>query len=65
MMLRTAGIVTRPVFQAEPEKPLFQVPSNWSVDSVDGKRFLAPIPVKQNAPISFSVVLKWQALLQK
>jgi hypothetical protein len=46
MMLRTAGIVTRPVFQAEPEKPLFQVPSNWSVDSADGKRFLAQIPVK-------------------
>lgn len=63
--LRTAGIVTRPGFQSQPDKPLFQIPRTGNVASAGGKRFLAALPVKQSAPISFDVVLNWQLLLQK
>jgi Tol biopolymer transport system component/predicted Ser/Thr protein kinase len=64
-MLRTAGIITRPVFQAQPEKTLFQLPDLRKIGIADGKRFLVPIPVKKSAPILFNVVLNWQLLLQR
>jgi hypothetical protein len=64
-LVRTAGIVTRPVFQAQPEKLLFQRPNSEGIYSVDGKRFLTPISVTQGKPLPFNVVLNWPVLLQK
>jgi Tol biopolymer transport system component len=56
-----------PALQAGIPQPLFQVPdaeTAWDV-SMDGKRFLLPVPVTQSAQTPITVVLNWQAGLKK
>jgi Tol biopolymer transport system component len=62
-----AEIATKPVFQVSPPKTLFQLPAgvNSSGVTADGKRFLFVVPVAQNGPRQFTVVLNWQAGLKK
>jgi serine/threonine protein kinase/DNA-binding beta-propeller fold protein YncE len=69
-------INTDAVFSTGAPKPLFQAPPeilqssatglyrNWDVTS-DGKRFLLSIPVAENSPSPFIVILNWTALLKK
>jgi eukaryotic-like serine/threonine-protein kinase len=62
-------VSTSGVFQAEIPKALFKVPRGelfWDVSS-DGKRFLmaAPSDASASAPAPFTVVLNWQAGLNK
>jgi serine/threonine protein kinase len=60
-------IATSPTFQAGIPQPLFQLPANVHGGDVspDGKRFLVGIPLSENMPTPFTVVLNWQAALKK
>ncbi len=69
-------INTDTVFSTGIPKPLFQAPPeilqgsatgfyrNWDVTS-DGKRFLLSIPIAENSPSPFTVILNWTAGLKK
>ena len=60
-------VTGKPIFQAGTAKPLFQLPSflgGWDV-ALDGKRFLLAAFVEQSTPSPFTVVLNWQAGLEK
>ena len=65
----SADIATNPSFQAGIPKPLFTMPANagnWDM-TADGKRFLVvmPLQVQPSANTPITVVLNWEAGLQK
>jgi hypothetical protein len=65
--LMTVDVLTGPTFRAGEPKPLFQLPlgaDTWDV-TADGKRFLVAVPLAQNAPPPFTVMLNWQSALKK
>jgi hypothetical protein len=65
-------IANHPVFRAGVPRELFQGPpqtltgsgSQWDV-APDGKRFLIAVLATQSGPMPFTVVLNWQAGLNK
>ncbi|HXW91614.1 MAG TPA: protein kinase [Terriglobales bacterium] len=63
------AVVTRPVFHAGTPRPLFQAPAQPGRElgdyTVDGRRFLFPVPLGPNAQPPFTVVLNWQEELNK
>jgi Tol biopolymer transport system component len=60
-------IKTNPTFQPETPRALFKLPPGSTGLDVtsDGKRFLAAVPVEQDASIPFTIMLNWQAGLSK
>jgi len=70
--LMSVDIATNPVFQAGVPRVLFQTPlpprpgvrESWDM-TPDGKRFLLLAPVGQGGEVPFTVVLNWQAGLNK
>lgn len=61
----SAEVDTHGAFRAGIPKPLFKAPTGvdfWDLSS-DGKRFLMPAPSAGSPP--FTVVMNWQAILQK
>jgi serine/threonine protein kinase len=66
--MMSAGIATKPAFEASPPKMLFPLPAALGAPpavSADGKRFLVPVPVAQSGPQQFTIVQNWQAGLKK
>lgn len=63
----SVDISAKPVFQAGAPRPLFQLPPGFIGSEVtpDGRRFLIGVPVAQNTPVAFTVVLNWQTTLKK
>jgi hypothetical protein len=59
-------VSTDPVFQTLVSKSLFKLPAGSAGfdATADGKRFLTAVPVSDNAPAPFTVVLNWQADLK-
>jgi hypothetical protein len=66
-------VTTNAVFQAGVPRALFKglqsldftdVAPEWDL-TADGKRFLFALPVAQNTPAPFTVVLNWQTALKK
>jgi eukaryotic-like serine/threonine-protein kinase len=65
--LVSVDITTAPSFQARSPAMLFQLPlgaDDWDV-TADGQRFLVAVPLVQNTPQPFTVVLNWQGMLKK
>jgi Tol biopolymer transport system component len=61
------AISTNPIAKAGIPRPLFQMPPKafgWDV-SADGNRFLVAVPLSENTPAPFTVLLNWQAPLKK
>ena len=64
----SADIVTKPVFQSTPTKLSVPLPASAGPPAAvagDGQRFLVPVPVTQNGPQQFTVVLNWETGLKK
>ena len=65
--LMSVDVTTGPTFRAGEPRPLFQLSLGtdvWDV-TTDGKRFLVAVPLAQNAPPPFTVMLNWQSMLKK
>ena len=65
--IMSVDITTVPAFRAGSPAMLFQLPlgaDDWDV-TADGKRFLVAVPLAQNTPQPFTVVLNWQGMLKK
>jgi Tol biopolymer transport system component len=65
--LMSVDVTTGASFGAGEPKALFQLPLGadaWDV-TADGKRFLVAVPLAQNAPPPFTVILNWQSTLKK
>jgi eukaryotic-like serine/threonine-protein kinase len=65
--LMSVNIGAKPVFEAGPPRPLFQLPPGSIGGDVttDGRRFLIGVPVAQGASVTFTVVLNWRTALKK
>jgi serine/threonine protein kinase len=75
--IMAVDVKTNPVFSAGVPRLLFKLPPIFSrepsatgtpgarVDTQDGQRFVVSMPVTENAPPQFSVVLNWQTGLKK
>ena len=59
----SAEVATTPVFHAGLPRPLFQLPQGALTPAVtvDGQRFLAPVPVQSAVPEPFTVLVNWSA----
>jgi len=65
--MMAVDIATNPKLKAGIPHPLFPMPPNaldWDA-SADGKRFLVAVPMEESTPAPFTVVLNWQAALNK
>jgi hypothetical protein len=67
-MMMSVAVSVAETFTPGPPRPLFRMPLAWfsrADATADGSRFLIATPVEQPAPQNFTVVLNWQAELNR